>query len=53
MTVSVLLVMLYHDSFCFARGVEKKIANQKECSVAERDNGIPVIVVAVVKEIIL
>ena len=24
MTVSVLLVMLYHDSFCFARGVEKK-----------------------------
>ena len=50
--ISVLLVMLYHASFCFARGVEKKIANQKECSVAERDDGIPVIVVAAVKETI-
>ena len=44
--------MLYHASFCFARGVEKKIANQKEYSVAERDDGIPVIVVAAVKETI-
>ena len=24
MTISVLLVMLYHAYFCFARGVEKK-----------------------------
>ena len=43
MTISVLPVILYRASFWFARDVEK-IANQKECSVAERDDGIPVIV---------
>jgi hypothetical protein len=52
MTISVLLVILYRAFFWFTRGVEKKIANQKECSVAERDDGIPVIVVAAVKETI-
>ena len=52
MTVLVCSVILYRVSFCFARGVEKKLANQKECSVAERDDGIPVIVVAAVKETI-
>ena len=52
MTVSVLSVILYRAFFCFARGVEKKLANQKGCSVAERDAGIPVIVVAAVKETI-
>jgi len=52
MTDSVLLVILYRVSFCFARGVEKKLTNQKRCSVAERDDGIPVIVVATVKETI-
>lgn len=49
MTSLVLLVILYHASFWFARGAEKKIANQKECSVAERGDGILVIVVAAVK----
>ena len=52
MTISVLLVILYRAFFWFTSGVEKKIANQKECSVAERDDGIPVIVVAAVKETI-
>ena len=52
MTVSVLLVILYRAFFWFARGVEKKLTNQKGCSVAERDDGIPVIVVAAVKETI-
>ena len=35
-----------------AKGCGEKIADQKECSVAERDDGIPVIVVAAVKETI-
>ena len=52
MTISVLLVMLYHASFCFAMGVDKKSLIKKECSVAERDDGIPVIVLAAVKETI-
>ena len=49
MTVLVLLVILYRASFWFARGAGKKTANQKECRVAERDDGIPVIIVAAVK----
>ena len=44
MTALVCLVILYRASYSFARGVRKKLANQKECSVAERDDGIPVIV---------
>ena len=50
MTVLVLLVILYRASFWFARGAGKKLANQKECRVAERDDGIPVIIVAAVKK---
>ena len=38
--------------FLVCNGCGEKIANQKECSVAERDDGIPVIVVATVKETI-
>ena len=38
--------------FLVCKGCGEKIANQKECSVAERDDGIPVIVVAAVKETI-
>ena len=38
--------------FLVCDGCGEKIANQKECSVAERDDGIPVIVVAAVKETI-
>ena len=43
MTVLVCSVILYRASYSFARGVRKKLAHQKECSVAERDAGIPVI----------
>jgi hypothetical protein len=50
MTVLVLLVILYRASFWFARGAGKKLANQKEGRVAERDDGIPVIIVAAVKK---
>ena len=52
MTISVLLVILYRASFWFARGAEKKTLIKRGCSVAERDAGIPVIVVAAVKETI-
>ena len=52
MTALVCSDILYRASYSFARGVRKKLANQKECSVAERDDGIPVIVVAAVKETI-
>ena len=38
--------------FLVCKGCREKIVNQKECSVAERDDGIPVIVVAAVKETI-
>lgn len=36
----------------FRKRCGEKITNQKGCSVAERDAGIPVIVVAAVKETI-
>ena len=52
MTVSVLLVILYRAFFLFCKRCGEKITNQKGCSVAERDAGIPVIVVAAVKETI-
>jgi len=52
MTVPVLPVILYRAFFCFARGAEKKSLIKRGCSVAERDAGIPVIVVAAVRETI-
>ena len=38
--------------FLACNGCREKIVNQKEYSVAERDDGIPVIVVTAVKETI-
>ena len=38
--------------FLVCKRCGEKITNQKGCSVAERDAGIPVIVVAAVKETI-
>ena len=48
MTVLVCSVILYRASFCFARGAEKT-RQSKGGSVTERDDRIPVIVVAAVK----
>ena len=52
MTNSVLLVIIYRAFFCFARGAEKKSLIKRGAALQKRDAGIPVIVVAAVKETI-